>query len=150
MYGLKPIGTSRTTAYNSLDNLRILVRALHCTVGAAPITSSRAQEAHNHAGDWEEIQPSARTHKSERPRCLAGPSSQPNQTSWAWAAGPAPDHDAAAALYFSAFQRVARTPQREGRKRPAGGRQAARRVSRFSAAAVRIRWRIHCGRWEGG
>lgn len=123
---------------------------MHCT--ALPVCrTDHLVKAHNHAGDSkEEIQPSARTHKSERPRCLGGPSSQLNQTSWAWAAGPAPDHDAAAALYFSAFQRVARTPQREGRKRPAGGRQAARRVSRFSAAAVRIRWRIHCGGWEGG
>lgn len=121
MYGLKPIGTSRTTAYNSLDNLRILVRALHCTVGAAPITSSRAQEAHNHAGDWEEIQPSARTHKSERPRCLAGPSSQPNQLGLGGGRGQRRTMTPPPRFISRRSNGDARTPQRdrEGRRQPA-------------------------------
>lgn len=84
MYGLKPIGTSRTTTYNSLDNLRILVRALHCRCRTDHLVKS-----HNHAGDWKEETHSHPPELTSQNDPAALPDRAPNQTSWAWAAGAA-------------------------------------------------------------
>lgn len=145
MYGLKPIGTSRTTTYNSLDNLRILVRALHCRCRTDHLVKS-----HNHAGDWKEETHSHPPELTSQNDPAALPDRAPNQTSWAWAAGAASAGPWRRRRRRALFLGVPTgMPARHSGTGKEGGSQPGG-VSRFSAAAVRVRWRIHCGGWEGG